>query len=142
MLTFPAIFPPSAIPTNLSTTLSRPDLVLISDDSLCLFELTITINTREHLLAARAQKEDRYRSLLQNLQRTSTGLTVDLITIEIGCLGHFMPEAISRVAKACQVAKKTVPTLFEQGARIAVSCSHRIFNARASPMWNLLDLLK
>ena len=31
-----------------------------------------------------------YNSLLQNLQHT--GLAVDLITIEIGCLGHFMPK--------------------------------------------------
>ena len=54
----------------------------------------------------------------------------------------FLPETISRVAEACQVAKKTVWTLFEQGARTAVSCSYRIFNARASPMWDLSDLLK
>jgi len=53
-----------------------------------------------------------------------------------------MPETISRVAKACQVAKKTVRTQFEQGAHTAVSCSYRIFNARASPVWDLYDLLK
>jgi len=67
-----------------------------------------------------------------------TGLTVDLITIEIGCncLGHFRPETISRVAEACQVAKKTVRTLFELGASSAVSCSYRIFNARAPLVWD------
>jgi len=43
-------------------------------------------------------------------------------SIEIGCLGYFMPETISQVAKVCQVAKKTVQTLFEQGAHTAVSC--------------------
>ena len=54
-----------------------------------------------------------------------------------------MPETISRVAKACQVAKKTVPDMaVRQGARTAaVSCSYRIYNARASPVWNLSDLL-
>ena len=30
-----------------------------------------------------------------------TGLAVDLIPIEIGCLGHFMPETIIQVATAC-----------------------------------------
>ena len=79
--------PPSTIPTNLSSTLSRPDLVLVSNDSICLFELTVPTNTQQHLLAARARKEDRYSSLQYDLQLS--GLTVNLVPIEIGCLGHF-----------------------------------------------------
>ena len=35
-----------------------------------------------------------------------------------------MPETISRVTKVCQLAKKSVWALFEQGARTAVSCSY------------------
>ena len=66
---------------------------------------------------------------------------VDLISIEIGCLGHFMPETLAQVATACCVLKKTVRSLFEQAARIAISCFYRIFNSRASPEWDLLDLL-
>ena len=53
--------------------------------------------------------------------------------IEIGCLGHFLSETISQMATACEVPKKTIRSLFEQAARIAVSCSYRIFNSRASP---------
>ena len=79
--------PPSTIPTNLSSILSRPDLVLVSNDSICLFELTVPTNTQQHLLAARARKEDRYSSLQYDLQLS--GLTVNLVPIEIGCLGHF-----------------------------------------------------
>ena len=79
--------PPSTIPTNLSSTLSRPDLVLVSNDSICLFELTVPTNAQQHLLAARARKEDRYSSLQYDLQLS--GLTVNLVPIEIGCLGHF-----------------------------------------------------
>ena len=55
--------PPSTIPTNLSSTLSRPNLVLVSNDSICLFELMVPTNTQQHLLAARARKEDRYSPL-------------------------------------------------------------------------------
>jgi len=55
-----SVSPRSTIPTNLSTTLSRHDLVLISDNSIYLFEPTIPTNTQQHLLAARARKEDRY----------------------------------------------------------------------------------
>ena len=43
-----------------------------------------------------------------------------------------MPDTISQVANACEVAKKTIRSLFEQAARIAVSCSYRIFNSRLS----------
>ena len=76
-----SVSPPSSIPTNLFTSLSRPDSVLISKDSMYLFELTIPTNTQQHLLTARAQKEDRYGSLLYDLQ--CTGLVVDLVSIEI-----------------------------------------------------------
>ena len=48
-----------------------------------------------------------------------------------------MPETISQVAKTCQVAKKSVWELFEQGACTAVSCSYRIFNAKTSLLWDL-----
>ena len=106
-----SVSPPSTIPTELSTSLSRPDLVLVSEDSIYLFGLTIPTNTQQHLLVARAGKEDRYGSLLYDLQRI--GLVVDLISIEIGCLGHFMPETLAQVATACCVSKKTVRSLFE-----------------------------
>ena len=94
-------------------------MVSVSKDSIYLFELTVPTNTQQHLLAARVRKEDRYGSLLYDLQRT--GLVVDLISIEIGCLGHFMPETLAQVATACCVLKKTVWSLFEQAAHIAIS---------------------
>ena len=37
-----------------------------------------------------------------------SGLTVNLISIEIGCLGHFMPDTIAQVANVCEVTKKTI----------------------------------
>ena len=63
-------------------------------------------------------------------------LVVEFISIEIGCLGHFMPETLAQVATACCVSKKTVQSLFQQAAHIV-----GIFNSRASPEWDLLDLL-
>ena len=81
--------------------------------------MTVPTYTQQHLLAARAWKEDRYGSLPYDLQ--CTGLVVDLISIEIGCLGHFMPETLAQVATASCVSKETVRSLFEQVARIAIS---------------------
>ena len=48
-----------------------------------------------------------------------------------------MPDTIAQVANACEVAKKTIRSLFEQAAHIAVSCSYRNFNSRAFPEWDL-----
>ena len=57
-----------------------------------------------------------------DLQRT--GLVVDLLSSEIGCLGHFMSETLTQVATACCVPKKTVRSLFEQAARIEPISRH------------------
>ena len=83
--------------------------MLVSNNSICLFELT---NTPQHLLAARALKEDQYgcQSLQYDLQLS--GLSVNLISIKIGCLDHFMPDTIAQVANTCAVTKKTIrPTI-------------------------------
>ena len=49
---FASVSPPSTIPPNFSSFLSKPDLVLVSSDSIVLFELTVVINTRHHFTAA------------------------------------------------------------------------------------------
>ena len=66
-----------------------------------------------------------------------SSLSINLISIVIGCLDHFMPDTVAQVTNACEVTKKTIRSLFEQAASIAVSCSYRIFNSRASPDWDL-----
>ena len=96
MLIFQAILlysssPPNTIPANLP------------NDSICLFESTVSTNTQQHL-AARAWKEDQHSSLQYDLQ--SSELTVKLISIEIICLGHFMPETVAQVAIYCYIMLK------------------------------------
>ena len=46
-------------------------------------------NTKRHFLAASHRKEDRYGSLLLDLQQA--GLSDDLVTVEVDYLDHFMP---------------------------------------------------
>ena len=48
--------PLTTIPTNITTTWARPDMVLIDDLSVNLLELTIPTNTYEALEAARNRK--------------------------------------------------------------------------------------
>ena len=49
--------PPTTIPTNISTTRARPDMVLIDDLSVNLLELTIPTNTYEALEAAKNRNQ-------------------------------------------------------------------------------------
>ena len=61
---------PSTTPPHITSTLSKPDLVLVSTDSIVLLDLTVVTNTEHHFLAARNHTEDYYGSLLLDLQHT------------------------------------------------------------------------
>ena len=133
-----SVSPPSTIPPHITSTLSRPDLVVVSTDSITLLELSVVTNTEHYLLAARNRKEDRYGSLLTDLQQA--GFSVNLVTIEFGCLGHFMPQTVSKLSDVCHLPKNTIRCILQQAARVAISCSYRIFNSRASTTWDVVDL--
>ena len=136
-----SVSPPSTIPPHITSTLSRPDLVVVSTDSITLLELSVT-NTEHHRLAARNRKGDRYGSLLTDLQQA--GCSVNLVTIEVGCLGHFMPQTVSKLSDVsptvCHLPKNTIRCILQQAARVAISCSYRIFNSRASTTWDVVNL--
>ena len=106
--------PLSTVPSSLSSTSSRPDIVLISSDHNILMELSVVTNTEEHFVAASSRKEARYSTLLSDLEHT--GLSVTLVTIEVGCLGHFLPSSISNLCKVCYLQKLPVRAIFEQAA--------------------------
>ena len=125
--------------THIKSTLSRPDLVLVSTDSIMLLELSMVTNTQHHFLAARNHKEDCYGSLLLDLQHA--GYLVDLVTIEVSCLGHFMPATITKLSNVFHLPKSTIRYILQQAAHVAISCSYRIFNSQASVSWNVVDLL-
>jgi len=72
-------------------------MILVSSDYIALFELTVITNTKHHFTAASLRKQDHYGPLLQDLQDSVS--SVDLVTIEIGCLGHFTPETISKLSE-------------------------------------------
>ena len=111
--------------------------MLVSTDSIVLLELSVVTNTEHHLLAARNHKEDRYGSLLLDLQHA--GFSVDLVTIEVGSLGHFMPVTITRLSNVCHLPKSTMCCILQQTACVAISCLY--VHARASTSWDVVDLL-
>ena len=51
-----------------------------------------------------------------------------------------MPETVSKLSDVCHLPKNTIRCILQQAARVAISCSYRIFNSRASTTWDVLDL--
>ena len=131
--------PPTTVPQSFSSSSSRLDIVLISDDGIILLELSVVTNTEQHFAAASSRKVARYGPLLADLERT--GLFVELVTIEVGCLGHFLPSTISNLCRVCHLQKCSVRAIFEEAAQVAISCSYKIFNAYSSELWDISELL-
>jgi len=53
---------------------------------------------------------------------------VYLVTIEVGSLSHFMPETVTMISSIYHLPKKSINHILQQTARVAISCSYRIFN--------------
>ena len=78
--------------------------MLVSANYIILLELSVVTNTAgTSPLAARYRKEDRYGPLLNDLEQA--GFSVNLVTIEVVCLGHFMPEIVSKLSDVCHLPK-------------------------------------
>ena len=82
--------------------------------------MLVPTNTQQHLLVARARKEDRHSSLQYDLRLS--GLTVNLVLIEIGCLGHFLSETIAQVATSQVVEARELKILYEQEITTRAAC--------------------
>ena len=112
---------------------------MISNDCITLLGLSVVTNAKQHLLDANFRKEDHYSSLLLDLAHA--GLSVELVTIKVRCLGHFLPSSVTNVCRVCHLSKYFTRWMFEQAARVAISCSNQIFNARSSELWDVSKLL-
>ena len=87
--------PEATIPTSVTTSTTRPDVVVIQNNCITLLELTVPTNTPEGLQSARRRKQlkPNYLTLLNDLE--TLGLQSVLETIEVGTLGHFNNQTIA-----------------------------------------------
>ena len=120
------------IPTNNSTTLARPDIVLIEDLSVNLLELTVPTNTNEALLAARKRKSEKplYLQLVSDVE--DRGLSVSFGTLEIGSLCHYTPCAVNCLTSTFSMSKQLAKNILSKLSKISIACSYHIFNSRNS----------
>ena len=65
------------------------------------------------------------------------GMVSELVTIEIGALGHWLPHTRSALRQQIpSLSKSTATQLLDLAAKAIVTASHKIFCARFNPSWN------
>ena len=79
------------------STINLSDMVIFNAErhDIRLLELTCLFNSTEHLQAARERKSSKmeYQLLISELDHL--GFACQYVTVEIGCLGHYLPETIN-----------------------------------------------
>ena len=125
--------PPATVPINLVSTSARPDVVVQEGSRITLLELTVPHNSAESLRAAHRLKQSKanYCCLLGDLERA--GFESELVTLEIGSLGHCMESKFGDFPR-----KAPVRSILDDAAKNAIAGSHQIFLARHEH-WNTMD---
>jgi hypothetical protein len=79
---------PATVPTTIAVTTARPDAFIVRDRKITVLELTMPWNSSQSIQEAgtRKQRKVNYQYLASDL--TSQGYTVQILTLEIMCLGH------------------------------------------------------
>lgn len=129
--------PPSTIPDDIYTTSARPDIVLVRGKVVVLMELTIPYNSPESMRNAQRRKKgkENYQLALSEMDRK--GYKASLITLEVGALGHSLPQTHSDLRHVFSTLNKNkIRHLFDEAGKIAITCSHTIFRARLNLTWN------
>ena len=127
--------PPSTVPSWLTSTLLRPDLVIISNESERILELTVPQNSVEGLHKAKLRKSEKYDHIIGDIQASHPNLRLKYHTLEMGTLGHY-----SRTTRdAVQVVShnnKLAQMILEKAAKTAITCTQNIFWARSNSTWD------
>ena len=120
----------------LSSVQARPDMALIEDLSVNLFELTIPTNTYEALQAVKNRKSEKplYLQLVNDLE--DHGLSVSFLTLEIRSLSHFTSYAVKFLTSTFSLSKQHARTVFSKLPKISIAWSYHIFNSRNSLSWD------
>ena len=90
----------------------------------------ITCTPLLNIKKAKERKSNKpsYNSLIRNLEKR--GLSVVYHTIEIGLLGHYLPDAMHCIGHSFQLTKLESKKVLEKASKVAIACSYHIFNAR------------
>ena len=124
------------LPTNLSTSTARPDLVIVSENNVTMIELTIPSDSRAAMIKAKERKNNKpnYNSLIGDLENHE--FSVNYRTLEIGLLGHYLSDAVFCISRSFQLPKSETKQVLHKASRVSIACSYHIFNSRNSSSWD------
>ena len=116
-------------------------MVIIDGSKITLLELTIPHNSPESLRAAHIRKQSKvnYGCVLSDLERS--GFTSDLVTLEIGSLGHWRFNLATQLASHLDLPKAVVKSVLDNAAKVSIAGSHQLFLARHDKHWAKHTLL-
>ena len=93
-------------------------------------ELTVPYNSPE--ARQRKKEKENYQLVL-----SEKGYKSSLVTLEVGALGHSLPQTHSDLRQVLPALSKTsIRRLFDEAGKIAITCSHTILQARSELTWN------
>ena len=130
--------PPSTVPPDLLPTSYRPDVVLVREDKkVIIIELTVPFNSPDSINTAHNFKTSKYQILLSDLD--TRGYDTDLVTIEVGALGHYFSRVCLSVHCVLPSLSRTlIGKLTDETGKLA---SQRIFMAKREEYWNSVQSL-
>ena len=126
--------PAATIPPKIIATSARPDIFIIYDNQAVIIELTVPWNSQSNIQKARSfkQNKDNYQHLVSDL--SMLGYSVQLQTIEIGCLGHYTSEAYAALKSGAPNSKPADRRCaLTHAAKTAISSSYFLFTSRSLP---------
>ena len=127
----------STIPPEILPTTAWPDITIVTTGRITMVELTVPWNSEDSLASAKRHKssKENYQLLLSDL--FSQNIRAELITLEIGCLGHHTNDlfcALKHLAPHCSKGDRY--QLRDNLSRSVIASSYTIFKAHRSPTWN------
>ena len=129
----------STIPTDITTTLSRPDLVIVdraaSPPVVYLYELSVSYERKENTENAHSRKNNRYAPLVADIE--ARGFKCSCVCFEIGSRGYINNRNKVALGGLLRLMKSKVKfrTFYQQISKISLLCSFAIYCARNEPEW-------
>ena len=129
----------STIPTDIITTSSRPDLVIIdraaSPPVVYLYELSVSYERAENTENAHKRKNERYAPLVADIE--AQGFKCSCVSFEIGSRGYINNRNKLALGGLLRLMKSKTKfrTFYQQISRISLLCSFATYCARNEPEW-------
>ncbi|XP_072182267.1 uncharacterized protein [Diadema setosum] len=123
------------VPSDLTPTSERPDIVLVNQSSKSVVIGELTVPFKSNIDSAHNRKSEKYASLVLDIE--NQGYSFELICFEVGSRGLLTKENKRQVTKLFKFVSDTrrIREHIRTISKIAILTSFAIYNARNEPSW-------